>query len=73
MLEYFSWFVVVIVLIGTIANTYQKRWCFWLWLFGNAFYIVYFWHFALYSQVILSAIYFALNILALTKWKAPSK
>lgn len=40
-MQYIAYFVTAASIIGTVANSLQKRWCFWVWLCTNAFWIGY--------------------------------
>jgi nicotinamide riboside transporter PnuC len=56
-------------LIGTIANTYKKRWCFLLWIPANLFWIIYN---LSKNEFIMSAvfsIYFTFAIIGWFTWK----
>lgn len=64
----FTYIVTAISIIGTIANVYQKRWCFIIWLFTNSFWCIYDASIGQYAQAVLFAVYFALAIAGLVKW-----
>ena len=61
--------VTILSIIGTIANTEKKRWCFVIWLFTNTFWCVYDWCIGAYSQSLLFAVYAMLAIWGLVRWK----
>ena len=56
-------------IVGTVANSLQKRWCFWVWLCTNAFWIVFNVINKSYAQALLYAFNFAMSILGLKKWR----
>jgi hypothetical protein len=66
---HWTYIVTVASLIGTVANIYKRRWCFVVWLSTNATWAVYDYSIHQYPQAILFAVYFALSILGLIKWK----
>lgn len=61
--------VTFISIIGTVANSYKKSWCFYLWLFTNGFWCVYNVIYQSYAQSILYAVYFVLSIVGIVQWK----
>ena len=60
-------------IIGTVANSFQKRWCFYIWLCTNAFWCIYNAASGSYAQSMLYAFNFAMAILGLVKWKRNRK
>ncbi|MGN0492293.1 MAG: hypothetical protein ACI4F7_01490 [Acutalibacteraceae bacterium] len=34
-MNYLPYIVTALSIIGTVANSLQKRWCFWIWIFGH--------------------------------------
>lgn len=67
------YFVTAASIVGTIANSFQKRWCFYVWLCTNAFWCVYNAANGSYAQATLYAFNFAMAILGLVKWKRNEK
>ena len=67
------YFVTAASIVGTIANSFQKRWCFYVWLCTNAFWCVYNAANGSYAQAALYAFNFAMAILGLVKWKRNEK
>lgn len=65
--------VTTVSIIGTVANSFQKRWCFYIWLCTNAFWCVYNAASRSYAQSLLYAFNFAMAILGLIKWKRSRK
>lgn len=53
----------------SVANSFQKRWCFWVWGFTNTFWCVFNIVNRSYAQAILYAFNFAMAILGLIKWR----
>lgn len=65
----FTIIVTAISIIGTMANIYQKRWCFIIWLFTNSFWFTYDFAIGQYAQALLFAVYFILAVIGLVKWR----
>ena len=71
-----SWIIAALSIAATIANVYQKAWCFVVWAFTNMF-----WVFInikngyktgnheLYAQASLFVVYFIISIIGFTKWR----
>lgn len=68
-MNYIAYFVTAASIIGTVANSFQKRWCFWVWIFTNTFWCVYNVIFGSYAQALLYAFNFAIAIVGLVKWR----
>ena len=68
-MQYIAYFVTAASIIGTVANSMQKRWCFRVWLCTNAFWCVFNVMHRSYAQAILYAVYFILAIVGIVKWK----
>ncbi len=69
----FPYFVTAASIIGTVANSLQKRWCFYIWLCTNAFWCVYNAANGSYAQAALYAFNFAMAVLGLIKWRRNSE
>lgn len=67
------YFVTAASIVGTIANSFQKRWCFYVWLCTNAFWCIYNGANGSYAQAALYAFNFAMAILGLIKWRGKGK
>ena len=67
------YFVTAASIVGTVANSFQKRWCFYVWLCTNAFWCVYNAVSGSYAQAALYAFNFAMAVLGLVKWKQKQK
>lgn len=61
--------VTLLAIVGTVANAFQKRWCFGIWLCTNAFWVVFNIIHASYAQAILYTFNFAMAIIGLVRWK----
>lgn len=68
-MRYLPYIVTALSIIGTVANSFQKRWCFWLWACTNTFWSVYNIMAGSYAQAVLYAFNFAMAILGLCKWR----
>ena len=62
------WIITILSLVGTIANVYQKRWCFAVWAPANLIWCVYDYRIGAYAQSALMFIYFLLAIFGWFKW-----
>lgn len=63
-----TWWITVTSLIGTIANIYKRRWCFWIWLVSNSCWAVIDWRHGLDAQAVLMLIYVLLAVWRLLQW-----
>ena len=70
MIESAMWGVTVASLVGTVANIYRRRWCFWIWLVTNSAWTAYDMYKESYPQAALMGIYAALSVWGLCRWKA---
>ena len=68
-MQYIAYFVTAASIIGTVANSFQKRWCFWVWLCTNAVWSVFNLAYSRYAQGPLYAFNFAMAVLGLVRWK----
>ena len=68
-MQYIDYAVTALSIVGTIANSFQKRWCFWVWGFTNTFWCVFNIVNGSYAQAILYAFNFAMAIVGLIKWR----
>lgn len=66
---HWTWLITIASIIGTIANIYHKRWCFWIWLFTNSIWMIVDLRAGLYAQAFLFSVYVALAVWGLCKWK----
>ena len=68
-MRYLPYTITLLSVVGTVANSLQKRWCFWVWLCTNAFWVVFNVISRSYAQALLYAFNFAMAILGLCRWK----
>lgn len=69
MVDSLTYCITVLSILGTIANSFQKRWCFVLWGFTNTFWCIYNLICGQYAQAILYAFNFVMAIVGFIKWK----
>lgn len=67
--EWFPWLVTAASVVGTVANSLQKRWCFWIWLCTNAFWAAYNAARGQWAQALLYLFNLAMALLGLAKWR----
>ena len=60
-------------IVGTVANSFQKRWCFAIWACTNTFWIIYNITFKSYAQALLYTFNLIMAIIGLIKWKDKPK
>ncbi len=72
-MRYLPYIITLLSVAGTVANSLQKRWCFWVWLCTNAFWVVFNVTSGSYAQALLYAFNFATAILGLCRWKGETK
>lgn len=70
---YFAYVVTALSIVGTVANSFQKRWCFIVWAFTNSFWFVFNTTNGSYAQAILYAFNLAMAFIGLWKWKRNEK
>lgn len=63
-----TWAITIASIIGTIANIYQKWWCFLIWLGTNAAWSIVDFSIGQYAQGALFLVYFLLAAWGLIKW-----
>lgn len=68
-MQYISWIMTAISITATIANAFQKRWCFIVWLFTNSFWCIYDIWIGSYGQAVMFAVYFVISVIGLRNWK----
>ncbi len=66
---YFAYIVTALSIVGTVANSFQKRWCFVVWAFTNSFWCVFNITNGIYAQAILYAFNLAMAFIDLWKWR----
>ena len=68
-MQIISYIITALSIIATVGNAFQKRWCFVVWLFTNAFWIVYDIWIGAYGQAMLYVANFIICVIGLKKWK----
>ena len=68
-MRYIPYIMTAFSVAGTIANSFQKKWCFWLWIFTNIFWCGYNVLNTQYAQALLYVFNFAMCIVGLHKWR----
>ena len=65
----FPYIVTIASIVGTVANSFQKRWCFWVWMCTNTFWCIYNAAGGSLAQALLYAFNFAMAAVGLIRWK----
>lgn len=68
-IEIVSWGMTTLTIIGTIANSFQKRAGFYFWLISNLFWIGYNIYNKMYAQAAVYAFNSLMCVVGLVKWK----
>ena len=68
-MDYLAYFITAASILGTVANSLQKRWCFWVWLCTNSFWCVYNTINVQYAQTLLYVFNLITCIVGLLKWR----
>lgn len=68
MMNIISYVITVITLIGTLGNSFQKIWCFYIWIPTNLFWVVYNVAIRQYQQAIIYTVNCITSIIGLIKW-----
>lgn len=69
MLTVIAWSMTAIAIVGTVANSYQKRIGFWFWLLSNIFWVGFNIYNGIYPQAAVYAFNSAMCIVGLREWK----
>ncbi len=64
-----TWLITVASLCGTVLNVRKSVWCFYIWTFGNAAWLLYDLHVGIYSRAVLDFIHFCLAIWGIVEWR----
>ena len=72
-MNFIPYIITAASIVGTVANSLQKRWCFYVWLCTNSFWCIYNVANGSYAQALLYAFNFAMAILGLIKWRKNRK
>lgn len=67
-MEIITYVITLITLIGTVGNSFQKTWCFYIWIPTNLFWVVYNIIIGQYAQAILYTVNTITSIIGLIKW-----
>lgn len=70
-MNYIAFLFTAASIVGTLANSFQKKWCFYIWLCTNSFWCVYNAINAQYAQALLYVFNLATCIIGLYKWRRP--
>lgn len=65
-----SYIITLMSIVGTVANAFQKRWCFILWLFTNLFWVIYDLWIGAYGQAVLYVVNCITCVIGLRMWKS---
>lgn len=68
-----SYIITAITLIGTVANSLQKIWCFYIWIPTNLFWAVYNIIIGQYAQAVLYTVNAATSVIGLVRWSRAAK
>lgn len=68
-----SYVVTVITIIGTVANSFQKWWCFIIWIATNTFWIIYNITIKEYQQAFIYVVNDITSIMGLINWRKKEK
>lgn len=68
MLQLIAYVVTAASVIGTVANSFGKRWCFIIWGITNIFWIAYNAAFGSYAQALLYAFNLVMVIIGFIRW-----
>lgn len=71
-MTYIAYLATLCSIIGTVANSFQKRWCFVVWICTNIFWCVFNIANDSYAQALLYGFNFAMAVIGLIKWKQKS-
>ena len=68
-MDVIAYLITAASIVGTLANSFGKRWCFYVWLCTNAFWVIYNVTVGSYAQALLYVFNFVTSIIGLIKWK----
>lgn len=64
-----TYIITALTIIGTVANSFQKRWCFVVWIITNVFWIIYNLSIQQQAQALLYVVNLITSIIGLIKWR----
>lgn len=67
-MEIIAYFATALTIIGTVANSLQKRWCFIVWICTNAFWSIYNFSAGQVAQAALYIFNLIMAVVGLVKW-----
>ena len=73
MIDHIAYLMTAATIVGTVANSFQKRWCFVIWACTNTFWAVYNVLHHQYAQAILYLFNFVMALVGLYKWGCKAK
>ena len=68
-MQLISYIITLMSIVGTVANAFQKRWCFYVWILTNLFWIIYDVWIGAYGQALLYVANCITCLIGLRKWK----
>lgn len=68
-----SYIITAITLIGTLGNSFQKTWCFYIWIPTNLFWVIYNIAIGQYQQAIIYTVNTITSVIGLYNWKKNEK
>ncbi len=68
-MQQIAYIITAASIVGTAANSFQKRWCFIIWICTNTFWIIYNIIYKSYAQALLYSFNLIMAIIGLIKWK----
>lgn len=71
-MNYIAFLFTAASIVGTLANSFQKKWCFGVWICTNSFWCVYNTINGQYAQALLYVFNFITCVIGLWKWKNPN-
>lgn len=66
---YVGWFITALSLAGTVMNVRKSVWCFYIWTFGNAAWLLIDLKTGFYSRAVLDAVHLALAVWGIFAWR----
>lgn len=68
-----TYIITALTIIGTVANSFQKRWCFAVWMITNTFWIIYNLFIQQQAQALLYGVNLITSIIGFIKWRDKPK
>ncbi len=68
-MDYITWGLAAVSLVGVLANIHQRRWCFFIWCFTNTGWITVFLYLGVYAHAALSGVYLLTSLYGIVKWR----